>query len=271
MTVMSPARGVGGLLRDWRQRRHLSQLDLAVGAEVSARHLSFVETGRSKPSRELLLHLAEHLEVPLRERNSLLLAAGYAPSYAETPLEADELTPVRTAIETILSGHEPFPAVVVDRHWDLVSANSAAMGLIGSMVDASLLTPPVNALRISLHPDGLAPHILNLAQYSEHLLARLRRLGAVSADPDLLSLADELRRYPGVNDAPAAEQPSSQLFVPLVLQPPAGPRLTFFSTIATFGTALDITVAELAIESFFPADRSTAQSLLAQWDDDRAS
>src|SRR5262249_39764981 len=159
--VMTPNRGVGELLRDWRQRRRLSQLDLAVEADVSARHLSFVETGRSKPSRELLLHLAEHLDVPLRERNNWLLAAGFAPLYYETPLHTAGRAPVRVALDKTPSGHAPFPAVIVDRTWDLVSANRPALAVIGDAVAPSLLTPPVNALRVSLHPDGLAPHIAN--------------------------------------------------------------------------------------------------------------
>ena len=265
MTVMSPPRGVGGLLRDWRQRRRLSQLDLSVEAEVSARHLSFIETGRSRPSRELIMHLAEHLEVPLRERNSLLLAAGYAPSYPQTSLEADQLSPVRAALDKILTGHEPFPAVVVDRRWDIVTANQAALGLLSGLVAPELLTPPVNALRVSLHPDGMAPHIANLAEYSAHLVTRLHRQAVVSGDGDLVALEEELRAYPGVS-APAATvpDPSTMLFVRLVLRMPDGPELSFFSTLATFGTALDITVSELAIESFFPADAATSEALRAR-------
>src|SRR5438067_9663465 len=165
MTVVSPARGIGGLIRDWRQRRRLSQLDLAVEAEVSARHLSFVETGRSRPSRELVLHLAEHLDVPLRERNTLLLAAGYAPTYRETPMESSEMAPVRDALEKILASHEPFPAVIVDRHWNLVSANRPALSVLTEGVAPELMTPSVNALRVSLHPNGLAPRIVNLAEW----------------------------------------------------------------------------------------------------------
>jgi transcriptional regulator with XRE-family HTH domain len=265
MTVASPPRAVGGLLRAWRQQRRLSQLDLAVEAEVSPRHLSFVETGRSRPSRELLLHLAEHLDVPLRERNGLLLAAGYAPVYPQTSLDAPEMAPVREALDKILTGHEPFPAVVVDRRWNLVSANGPAMAILTEGVAPELLAPPVNALRVSLHPDGLAPRILNLPEYSSHLLARLHRQAAVSADPDLIALADELRRYPGVTaDASPGADAADLLFVPLVLR--VGDReLTFFSTLATFGTALDITLSELAIESFFPADDTTAAVLRAAW------
>ena len=267
MTVVSPARGIGGLIRDWRQRRRLSQLDLAVEAQVSARHLSFVETGRSRPSRELVLHLAEHLDVPLRERNALLLAAGYAPVYHQTPLDAAEMSPVREALDRILAGHEPFPAVVVDRRWDLVSANRPAMAILTDGVAPELLEPPVNTLRVSLHPDGLAPRIANLAEYGGHLLTRLDRRAVVSGDPDLVALGEELRRYPGVTDGGStAADAAALLFVPLVLRAGDGFELTFFSTLATFGTALDITVAELAIESFFPADERTGAALQAGWD-----
>jgi transcriptional regulator with XRE-family HTH domain len=257
---------VGGLLRAWRQRRRLSQLDLAVEADVSARHLSFVETGRARPSRSLLLHLADQLDVPLRERNALLLAGGYAPSYRETPLAADEMTPVRDALDAILGGHEPFPALVVDRRWDIVAANRPALAIVGAGVAPELLTPPVNALRISLHPRGLSPRIVNLAEYSAHLLHRLHRQATLAGDAELVALADELRSYPGVSEAqPAADGPAALLFVPLVLQVSPTERLTFFSTLATFGTALDVTLAELAIEAFFPADAATASALRDAW------
>ena len=251
---------VGVLLRDWRQRRHLSQLDLALDAEVSTRHLSFVETGRSKPSRELVLHLAEHLDVPLRERNALLVAAGYAPVYAERPIDAEEMAPVRAALDKILTGHEPFPAIVVDHRWDLVAANTPALAVLTEGVDPELLGGRRNALRMSLHPGGLAPRIANLAEWSSHLLDRLRREVAVSADPALDQLIAELRSYPGVVDGPLPTDGPAPLFVPLVLR--AGDAvLSFVSTVATFGTARDITAAELSIESFFPADEATAAFL----------
>jgi transcriptional regulator with XRE-family HTH domain len=262
MTITSPAPKVGDLLRGWRQRRRLSQLELSAEADVSTRHLSFVETGRSRPSRELVLHLADHLDVPLRERNSLLLAAGYAPSYRERSLETDELEPVRQALDKILRGHEPFPAVVVDRRWDIVAANQPLLALVAPVVSPHLLEPPANALRITLHPDGLAPYIRNLGEYADHLLARLDRQAAVLGSDDLAGLADELRSYPDIPTEPVGHGDiADRLFAPLVLQLPDGPRLTFFSTIATFGTALDVTVAELAIEQFFPADASTAAAL----------
>ncbi len=263
MTTLAVAPTVGTLLRDWRQRRRMSQMDLSLEAEVSTRHLSFVETGRAKPSRELLLHLAEHLDVPLRERNALLLAAGYAPSFAESPLDAGAMAPVRAALDAILAGHEPFPAVVVDRRWDLVTANRPALGILAEGVDPGLLAPPTNTLRLVLHPDGLAPRVANLGEYSAHLLDRLRRQAAASGDAALVALHDELAGYPGVrDDGGAPRSPAALLFVPLILH--AGDQeLTFFSTIATFGTALDITIAELAVESFFPADESTSAALRA--------
>jgi transcriptional regulator with XRE-family HTH domain len=263
MTVVSPPPTVGDLLRQWRHQRRMSQLDVAAEAEVSARHLSFVETGRSRPSRELVLHLAEHLDVPLRDRNTLLMAAGFAPTYPETPLDAEEMAPVRRALDKILTSHLPFPAVVVDRHWNLVSANETALAILTDGVDPDLLGPRANALRVCLHPDGLASRIVNLAEYSAHLIERIDRLAAASADPELLSLRDELRRYPGVSAGhPGGSDTASRLFVPLVLRGNHG-ELTFFSTIATFGTAHDITVAELAIEAFFPADERTAAVLRA--------
>lgn len=264
MSLASPPRPVGALLRDWRQRRRMSQLDLSVEAEVSSRHLSFVETGRSRPSRELLLHLAEHLDVPLRDRNALLLAAGYAPVFRQTALEADEMSPVRTALHKILGAHEPFPAVIVDRRWDLVLANRPALNILSDGVSPTLLAPPANALRVSLHPDGLAPRIRNLPEYSAHVMSRLHRQAAVSGDPELHALWEELRRYPGVHEEPP-EPPGLEglLFVPLHLETSPGQEISLFSTIATFGTALDITVAELAIESFFPADAKTDAALRA--------
>jgi transcriptional regulator with XRE-family HTH domain len=260
MSVTSPPVSVGSLLRDWRQRRRLSQLDLSNEAVVSARHLSFVETGRSRPSRELVLHLAETLDVPLRERNTMLMAAGYAPTYRETVLDSAEMAPVRDALDKILAGHAPYPAVVVDRHWDLVSANQPALAILTEGLAPELLDPLPNAMRVSLHPDGLAPRIVNFAEWSAHLMERLHRQLAASGDAELAELIDELRTYPGVVEREDGGDPATQLFVPLVLRS-GGSELRFFSTIATFGTALDITIAELSIESFFPADEATAAAL----------
>lgn len=264
MTTASGGPGVGDLLRGWRQRRRLSQLALASEAAVSARHLSFVETGRSKPSRELVLHLAEHLDVPLRERNALLLAAGYAPTFRQTALDDDEMAPVRDALDTILAGHQPFPAIVVNRGWDLVTANASALAVLTEGVADPLLAPPVNALRVSLHPEGLARRIVNFTEWAAHLVDRLRREADAYADPQLVALHDELCSYPGVAGSEVPDDTAGRLFVPLVLATDGG-ELTFFSTVATFGTARDITVEELAIESFFPADPVTAASLQRRW------
>ncbi len=240
---MSTRAGVGDLLREWSQRRRLSQLDLATQAEVSTRHLSFVETGRSRPSRELVLHLAEHLDVPLRERNALLLAAGYAPAFGASNLEDEEMAPVRAALDRLLRSHEPFPAIVVDRRWDLVAANAPALAILSDGVDPALLEPPINTMRVSLHPSGLAPRIVNLADYGAHLLLRLDRQAALTGDRSLGELAEELRSYPGVVAGPlGVADPTALLFVPLVLR--SGAReLTFFSTLTTFGTAVDITLS----------------------------
>jgi transcriptional regulator with XRE-family HTH domain len=252
--------GAGQLLREWRNRRRMSQLDLALEAGVSARHLSFVETGRSAPSREMVLTLAEHLEVPLREQNALLLAAGYAPGYSETPLDTEEMSPVRHALDAILAGHEPYPAVIVDRQWEIVSSNGPAAVLLEG-VSEELVAPPANALRITLHPDGMAPRILNFGEWSGHLLTRLRREALLSQDPALAELERELLGYPGVEQASGLAEPEEMLFVPLRLRLPNGTVLSMFSTIATFGTALDVTLEELSIESFFPADDGTRDYL----------
>jgi transcriptional regulator with XRE-family HTH domain len=252
--------GAGELLREWRNRRRMSQLDLALEAGVSARHLSFVETGRSKPSREMVLTLAEHLEVPLREQNALLLAAGYAPGYSETPLDTEQMSPVRHALDAILAGHEPYPAVIVDRQWEILSSNGPAAVLLEG-VSEELVAPPANALRITLHPDGMAPRILNFAEWSGHLLTRLRRQALLSQDPALAELERELLGYPGVEQSSGLAEPEEMLFVPLRLRLPNGTVLSMFSTVATFGTALDVTLEELSIESFFPADEGTRDYL----------
>jgi transcriptional regulator with XRE-family HTH domain len=255
--MTTAAAPIGLALRDWRRRRRLSQLDLALEAGVSARHLSFVETGRSKPSREMVLHLADQLEVPLRDRNALLLAAGFAPVFAEHALDDAELAPVRDALDKVLAAHEPYPAVVVDRSWELIAANRAA-GLLTDGIAPELMAPPANVLRASLHPDGLAPRIANLAEWREHLLGRLARQVALTRDPALQTLLEELRGYPAGGDPPPPAQ--HDVFVPLRLLTARG-ELAFLGTIATFGTAVDVTVSELSIESFFPADAATARAL----------
>src|SRR3954447_3431994 len=273
-TALLPAHGVGDLLRDWRRRRRLSQLDLAVNAEVSTRHLSFVETGRSAPSREMLLHLAEHLDMPLRERNALLLAGGFAPVYPESAFDDPQMGAVRQAVQQLLRAHEPFPAVVVDRRWNLVEGNRS-VALFTAPAAPRLLEPPVNVLRVSLAPDGMAPHIVNLGEWRAHLLGRLRRQVDFSGDPVLTALLDELRGYPCDDPEPEVELPGAgDVVVPLRIRAGgaggaqgAEAELTFVSTVSTFGTPLDVTVAELVIESFFPADAATADALRAFADD----
>jgi transcriptional regulator with XRE-family HTH domain len=256
---MNPAASapVGALLRDWRQRRHLSQLELAGEAEVSTRHLSYVETGRAAPSREMVLRLARRLDVPLRERNRLLVAAGYAPMYGERRLDDPAMSGARRAVEAVLAGHEPYPALAVDRHWNLVSYNRAVPPVMAGAA-AELLEPPLNVLRLSLHPRGLAPRILNLAAWRAHVLERLHQQVSASGDTVLAALADELQGYPG---PPHDHQPPEQsVVVPLVLAGPQGP-LSFISTTTVFGTPVDVTLSELALETFFPADAATAAHL----------
>ncbi|WP_132126346.1 helix-turn-helix domain-containing protein [Actinocrispum wychmicini] len=249
-------RPVGELLRQWRERRRLSQLDLSIQADISTRHLSFVETGRSAPSRDMVLHLADELDVPLRDRNRLLLAAGYAPVYGESDLDAPEMAPVRAAVRKILAGMEPFPAGVFDRRWNLVDANTQ-MSLFTEGVPAELLAPPMNGLRVSLHPDGLASRIINLGEWRAHLLGRLRREVAVTADAVLMELYEELAAYPCEDPEPHLD---NDVVVPIRIRH-HDVELAFFSTVATFGTPADITVDELSIESFFPADDVTSKFL----------
>jgi transcriptional regulator with XRE-family HTH domain len=257
-TRYQPRRPVGDLLREWRQQRRLSQLDLAIQADISARHLSFVETGRSRPTSAMILRLTEHLDVPLRDRNALLLAGGYAPAYPEHPLDGPELAAVRAALRRLLSAHEPYPALVVNRWWELLEFNTPVAELMDP-VAAHLLAPPVNVLRLSLHPDGMAPHIANLAEWRAHLLGRLRRQIAATGDARLAQLFEELRGYPGGEP----EEPGpAEVVVPLRYR--LGDReLAFFSMTAVVGTPMDVTIEELAIESFFPADDATTQALWA--------
>ncbi|WP_193187246.1 helix-turn-helix domain-containing protein [Nisaea sediminum] len=251
---------IGQQLRDWRRRRRLSQLDLALEADISSKHLSFVETGRARPSREMILLLCERLAVPPREQNLLLLAGGYAPHFPARTLDDPSLAAARKAVEQVLSGHEPYPAVAVDRHWSLVSANRMIPPLLDG-ISPALLEPPVNVLRIALHPDGLAPRIRNLAEWRHHLLHRLRQQIEVSADAGLIELLQELESYPFRRSGPPEHQADyGGVFVPLELDTPVG-TLSMFSTITVFGTPIDITLSELAIEAFFPADEHTADLL----------
>lgn len=259
-TVAAPPSRVGELLRGWRQHRRLSQLDLANEAEVSTRHLSCVETGRARPSRAFVLHVAEHLDLPLRARNELLVSAGYAPVYGHTDLDAPEMASVREALDLVLSHAEPFPALVVDRHWNLVRAN-AGIGLLLHGVAAHLLEPPVNVLRVSMHPEGGAPLVEDFGAYSAQVLTNLRREAAALGDPELLALHHELAGYPGVMTEMPVTEPAG-VVLPVRLRTPHG-VLSFFTTIARFGTAADVTLAELSIESFFPADKATDRAVRA--------
>lgn len=259
MAAPSPP-AVGPLLRGWRRRRNLSQMEVALTAAVSTRHLSFIETGRSRPSREMVLHLADRLDVPLGERNALLLAAGYAPEYRERGLDEPEMAAVRDALGRFLQAHEPYPALVADRRCDIVMTNGA-LGLLLEGVAPHLLQPPANAMRIALHPDGMAPRILNLPEWSGHLLHVLARRAEAEGDPDLQALHDELRALPGIDPAPPASGPGTGVVVPLRLRAADGGELAFLSTTSRFGTALDVTLAGLWIEAFYPADDATAEAL----------
>jgi transcriptional regulator with XRE-family HTH domain len=262
MSSLASRPEVGSLLRDWRQRRHLSQLELALRADVSSRHISFVETGRARPSADMVKHIAEVLDVPLRERNSLLLAAGFAPAYSQRDLEDPDMKPVRAALEHVLRAHEPYPAVVVDRHWGMIAANEALTPLITG-VAAHLLEPPVNVLRLSLHPEGVAPRIINLGEWRAHILARLGRQAVVSGDPALFALHEELAAYPSGERTGHVDLEAGTIAVPLRLASDAG-ELAFISTATSFGAPADVTVSELTIESFYPADEYTASALAQQ-------
>nr|WP_226986171.1 helix-turn-helix transcriptional regulator [Ramlibacter tataouinensis] len=251
----------GEHLRFWRQHRRLSQLDLAHEAEISTRHLSFVETGRAAPSREMVLRLAERLQVPLRERNTLLVAAGYAPMYRERPLDDPGMGAAREAVELILRGHEPYPAVALDRHWNLVLTNRMVAPLLAG-VDAALLQPPVNVARLSLHPGGLAQRIVNLGQWRHHLFERLHQQLRATGDRQLAALQQELAGYP-VPEGAAQPHLAGELLgvvMPLQLRSDKG-VLSFISTTTVFGSPVDVTLQELALETFFPADAATGEAL----------
>jgi len=264
-TARSP---IGEHLRHWRQHRRLSQQDLALEAAVSTRHLSCMETGRAQPSREMVLRLADRLDVPLRERNALLVAAGFAPMYQARALDHPDLAAARRAVDLVLKGHEPNPALAVDRHWNLVAANAAVPPLLAG-VAPHLLAPPVNVLRLSLHPEGLGPRIANAGQWRAHLLHRLQQQIAATADGGLQALHDELAAYPiapGTAEAPAGHGAAvADIVVPFQLRTPQG-LLSFISTVTIFGTPVDVTLQELAVESFFPADPATQAALAAMQD-----
>ncbi|HEY4535500.1 MAG TPA: helix-turn-helix transcriptional regulator [Enteractinococcus sp.] len=256
MIQLDHVEDVGGLLRTWRQRRRLTQLELAHASQVSTRHLSFVETGRARATPEMLLHLAEHLEIPLRERNRLLLAGGYAPAYPEHQLTGVPMAVISDAINRIIDAHDPYPAVVVDRRWDLVASNTAAELLLEEVAE-HLLEPPINVMRASLHPEGMAPRIVNLPQWRGYLLAQLHRQAQSTGDLELTALLEELEAMPGEAEVPAD---SAQLVVPLQCLV-RGRELSLFSMTTVFGMPLEVTISELAIETFYPADSQTAQAL----------
>ncbi len=259
--MTTPHKPVGDHLREWRMRRRMSQMDLALEAEISTRHLSFLETGRAQPSREMVLHLADQLEVPLRERNVILVAAGFAPVFPERSLEDPGLAAARRAVDVILKAHEPYPALVVDLRWNLVAANAAALPLLDG-IDAELLSPPINVVRASLHPKGLAPRIANLGEWHAHIVERLRRQAELTADPGLIALIEEIRGYP----RPAApdRRPEDYGGVAIPFQLMVGDTmLSMFGTTTVFGTPVDITLSELTLETFVPADAATAEALRA--------
>ncbi len=261
--MMEKQHSPGDLLRQWRQRRRFSQLALAVEAEISQRHLSFIESGRSRPSRDMLIHLAGHLDVPLRERNILLLAAGFAPAYGETSLASPELAAARDVIDHLLRGHDPHPALAVDRHWTLLSANKA-VSILTRGASSHLLDGEVNVLRLSLHPAGLAPRIVNFREWRNHILSRLEHDIEISGDLQLVALLEELRSYPvpSAHASPSRNTPARDrlIAIPLVIDSEKGP-LEFLSTTTVFGTAVDVTLADIVIESFFPANAHTASAL----------
>jgi transcriptional regulator with XRE-family HTH domain len=264
MAEARPQAAIGSVLRRWREDRHLTQLEVALDAGVSARHLSFVETGRSRPGRELLLRILERLAVPFRERNRLLLDAGYAPAYPERSLDDPDLAPVREALDVVLSGHEPYPAVAVDRAWNMVAANSAMLALTAGIdIAPELLEPPINVIRIGLHPRGMAPLFLNIGDWHGHWVRRLEDQAAATQDERLIALRDEIASYPvpepGVDAASGIT--TEQMLGPVRMRTPDHGELNFFGMFASFDTPFEVTTSELAIEVLFPADRMTAEKL----------
>ncbi|MEU6016456.1 helix-turn-helix transcriptional regulator [Streptomyces sp. NPDC047515] len=296
MTTVALDTGVGPLLRSWREQRRISQLELALRADSSARHISFIETGRSRPSEDMILRLAEHLDIPVRERNALLVVAGYAPRYAQTALDDPALGALREGMERLLHGYDPYPALVVDGMYNVVAANRGIAMLLED-VAGHLLVPPLNAMRLTLHPEGLAPRIRNLREWRADLLAQMERQIALARSAELRELYEEVAGYPAPDGTDRAENsedaatagssgsggstgaigesttrngdgdgravgPASSLPFALPLHIEHGGQvLSFVSSIATFNTPMDVTVAELAIETFLPADRATADHL----------
>lgn len=253
--------GVGSLLREWRDRRRISQLELALRADSSARHISFIETGRARPSQEMVLRLAEHLDVPVRERNALLIAAGYAPAFPETPLDDPSMAALRSGMERLLTGYEPFPALVVDGTYHVQAANRGVTLLLDGIAP-DLLQPPLNSMRLTMHPDGLAPRIRNYLEWRSHLLAQMERQLALMRSSRLRALYDEVSAYPlppgGREKAASGEH--APFALPMMLEH-HHTVLSFISTIATFNTPMDVTVSELAVETLLPADPETAAYL----------
>ncbi|AZP21404.1 helix-turn-helix domain-containing protein [Streptomyces aquilus] len=260
-TTTADDRAVGPLLRAWREQRRVSQLELALRADSSARHISFIETGRSRPSEEMVLRLAEHLDVPVRERNALLLAAGYAPHYSETPLAAPELDALRDGIERLIQGYEPYPALVLDAMYNVVAANRGILMLLDDIPE-SLLAPPLNAMRLTLHPEGMAPRIRNLRAWRGHLLEQMERQIALRRSEPLRALYEEVAAYPLAHEDDDGEEPEAPAYFALPMRiEHEGRVLSFVSSISTFNTPMDVTVAELAIETFLPADPATVKYL----------
>ncbi len=264
MPPVREAPEVGRQLREWRERRRRTQLDLSLDAGISARHLSFVETGRSKPGRDMLTRVLRELDVPYREQNELLLAAGHAPAFPERSLDDPDLAPVRDALDLVLREHEPYPAVAFDRHWDLVAANDVMMAMARlADIDAALLEPPMNILRVGLHPKGMGPYLANLADWRSHFLGRLRRQVVATGDERLAALLEEVAAYPGGgysgDDEPSGR--SSEILGPLRVRAPDGGELSFLGMFATFDTPFEVTASELAVELLFPADRTTAETM----------
>ena len=265
MASASPHAAVGTLLRDWRRRRRLTQMEVALDAGVSARHLSFVETGRSKPGRDMLLRVAEELGVPFRERNQLLLAAGHAPAFPERPLDDPALAPVREALDLILTQHDPYPAIAVDRKWNLVATNASVQAMLSLIeVDPALLEPPVNAMRVGLHPRGLAPYLVNLGQWRTYFLERLEQQIATTGDADLADLLEEVRGYPAPDSEAGREEEdgvADGVLGPLRARAPDGRELALIGMFAGFGSPFEVTTSELAVELMFPADEESARLL----------
>ncbi|WP_371631097.1 helix-turn-helix transcriptional regulator [Streptomyces sp. NBC_00341] len=263
MTTVALDTGVGPLLRSWRERSRISQLELALRADSSARHISFIETGRARPSEEMVLRLAEHLDVPVRERNALLVVAGYAPRYTETALDDPAMGALREGMDRLLQGYDPYPALVVDGMYNVVAANEGIARMTAGVAE-HLLAAPLNAMRLTLHPEGLAPRIRNLREWRADLLAQMERQIALVRSAELRELYEEVAGYP-VEPAPGGrgwDGPSSSVpfALPLLIEQD-GRLLSFVASIATFNTPMDVTVAELAIETFLPADPGTAAYL----------